>query len=178
MDFFNGCTTIEEIKGRYKLLARKHHPDLGGDAEVMKALNNAYEEALKKCDGSTTIGTDGQEHTYHYNEGIEREIMDAIAALLALKMPEVEITLIGLWIWITGDTKPHREELKALGCRWNRSRGCWYYRPEELGYRRSSNADLEGLAAKYGATNCQEFKRKPQAKGQQKTMGRKQKALG
>lgn len=32
----------DEIERLYKRLARQHHPDRGGDAEVMKAINEAY----------------------------------------------------------------------------------------------------------------------------------------
>ena len=31
-----------EIERLYKILARRHHPDRGGDAEEMKAINEAY----------------------------------------------------------------------------------------------------------------------------------------
>ena len=33
----------EEIERRYKRLARRHHPDRGGDEEEMKALNEAWD---------------------------------------------------------------------------------------------------------------------------------------
>ena len=32
----------EEIERLYKRLAIRHHPDRGGDAEYMKAINEAY----------------------------------------------------------------------------------------------------------------------------------------
>ncbi|MGI8917664.1 MAG: DnaJ domain-containing protein [Pyrinomonadaceae bacterium] len=32
----------DEIERLYKRLARQHHPDPGGDAELMKAINEAY----------------------------------------------------------------------------------------------------------------------------------------
>jgi len=32
----------DEIERLYKRLAKQHHPDRGGDAEVMKAINEAY----------------------------------------------------------------------------------------------------------------------------------------
>jgi hypothetical protein len=32
----------DEIERLYKRLARQHHPDRGGDAELMKAINEAY----------------------------------------------------------------------------------------------------------------------------------------
>jgi len=35
--------TFEEIKHQYRLLAKKHHPDMGGDAEKFKKIKLAYE---------------------------------------------------------------------------------------------------------------------------------------
>ena len=34
--------TKEDIKNQYHFLAKKNHPDLGGDAKKMEALNSAY----------------------------------------------------------------------------------------------------------------------------------------
>ena len=159
MSFFTDCKTVEEIKIRYRALARQHHPDLGGNEETMKAVNNAYESALKGCDGQTSQGTDGKPHTYRYNQEREKEIMDAIQSLLGLKMSDVNIDLIGLWVWVTGDTKPHKDELKKLGCRWHSKRGCWYWKPEGLGGGWRSSGSLDDLASKYG---CERFKEEPQ----------------
>jgi curved DNA-binding protein len=36
--------TPEEIKSAYKKLVKKHHPDLGGDPEEFKRINEAYEK--------------------------------------------------------------------------------------------------------------------------------------
>lgn len=38
-----------EIERLYKILARQHHPDRGGDAEQMKAINEAY-RVLRNAD--------------------------------------------------------------------------------------------------------------------------------
>ena len=35
----------------------------------------------------------------------------------------------GDWYWISGDTLPHKDELKALGCRWSKKRQKWYWKP-------------------------------------------------
>ena len=150
--------TVEQIKIKYKQLAMKHHPDLGGDLETMKLLNNAYEEALKRCNGQTTKDDQGKEHTYKYNQEIERSLMDKIIQLLSLNMDNVEIDLIGSWIWITGDTKPVKDKLKEAGCTWHSKRGCWYFKIGKY-YGRSSPASLEELAVKYGCTNTSKFKK-------------------
>jgi hypothetical protein len=155
--FFKGFSTVEQIKTEYKRLARLHHPDLGGDLETMKDLNNQYEAALKKCNGQKSSGSDGKEHIYKYSDDVEKEIMDFIYKFLALDSG-LSADLIGVWVWITGsETKRYKEELKALGCRWNPSRGCWYFRPDSCeGYSRGGS--LEQLAAKYGCVNVQNFK--------------------
>lgn len=149
--------TVEEIKVNYKKLAMKHHPDLGGDLETMKLLNNAYETALKNCDGQTTKDDQG-EHTYKYNEEIEKALMDKIMELLSLNLQGIEIDLIGTWIWITGDTKPVKDQLKDAECKWHGKRGCWYFKIGNY-YRRSSKS-LETLAEKYGCTNADKFNKK------------------
>lgn len=41
--------TADEVKAAYRKQARRHHPDLGGDEEMMKAVNQAYEMALSWC---------------------------------------------------------------------------------------------------------------------------------
>ena len=47
MKHFEGLTKEEEIKARYKELAKKFHPDLGGDTETMKEINSQYDTVLR-----------------------------------------------------------------------------------------------------------------------------------
>ena len=153
MSYFAAFQTVEAIKAEYKRLAIANHPDRGGDAEVMKAINNAYTKALKNCNGQTSTGTDDREHTYKYDAAAELEIMEMIAKLiLIIGDADIEIILIGRWIWILGDTKPLKDEFKAIKCLWHRERKCWFWRSQaDRGYGRGGN--LDELAAKYGATD-------------------------
>jgi len=49
------CTPVE-IKNAYRGMARMFHPDLGGDEEVMKDVNLAYELAMRFCAGPRRSG--------------------------------------------------------------------------------------------------------------------------
>jgi hypothetical protein len=43
MKYFKNVNSLEDLKKQFKKLAFKHHPDRGGDAETMKAVNNEYD---------------------------------------------------------------------------------------------------------------------------------------
>ena len=43
MKYFTNCGSLEELKKEFRRLAMIHHPDRGGDVEVMKAINNEYD---------------------------------------------------------------------------------------------------------------------------------------
>lgn len=161
-NYFVNCQTVEEVKATYRKLAFEFHPDRGGDEAKMKELNNQYEQALKGCHGQKSTDSEGKEHTYYYNESIEQAIIDAISKLLELKMDEVDILLIGTWVWITGDTKPHKENLKAIGCVWHSKRGCWYFRTQEQKRYLKSNGSLTELAQKYGVVKIEDLQNKSQ----------------
>jgi len=44
---FKSCVTVKDVKKVYRSKAKKHHPDVGGDAETFKALVIQYERALE-----------------------------------------------------------------------------------------------------------------------------------
>ena len=44
---FKDCITVKDVKKVYRTKAKKHHPDVGGDAETFKTLVIQYERALE-----------------------------------------------------------------------------------------------------------------------------------
>ena len=42
--------TKDDVKKQYRFLARKHHPDKGGDADKMEQVNHAYRLLMKYID--------------------------------------------------------------------------------------------------------------------------------
>lgn len=43
MKYFTNCKNLEELKKEFRRLAMIHHPDRGGDQEIMKEINNEYD---------------------------------------------------------------------------------------------------------------------------------------
>lgn len=149
MKFFQNCATVAEVKALYRKLAIENHPDHGGSTQLMIEINLEYELALESMDGQTSKGSDGKEHVYKYDQEKENAIMDKINEILSEKMQGVNIDLIGVWIWLSGETKKYKENLKKLGCKWHRVRKVWFFNCSE---RKSwqSKGSLEDLASQYG----------------------------
>lgn len=48
MRYFDRYKTAETVTKRYRQLAKRHHPDLGGESAVMTDINGQYQEALRR----------------------------------------------------------------------------------------------------------------------------------
>jgi len=149
--YFEGLTTEQEIKERYKSLAKVHHPDLGGCLEKMKVINAQYESILKGSYQSL-----GKSHT---------EINDLLAKDEALRcqlnkiihLEGLIIELCGCWLWITGDTKQHKDRLKACGFLWSPKKLSWYWRSEAKKgwYYRGQEYDMFAIRDRHGSLKIQ-----------------------
>ncbi len=158
MTYFTNCETLEELKKEYKKLAMANHPDMGGDEETMKAVNAEYDKVFIKVK-NVHRNKDGETYTKENTE-TANEFKDIIEKLI--KMNGIEIEIIGCFIWVSGDTKPNKDAIKAMGFRWHSDKKMWYKAPES--YRKKSKAqysieeirDMFGTSGKmYGSTEEQ-----------------------
>ncbi len=143
MKYFNECKTIDEVKVKYKVLAKLYHPDLGGDTATMQAVNVEYAYAcahiLKEANLSPEDNDVGMRLSEEYRAVIER--LMPLAGIL--------VEVVGNWIWVTGTTSPIRKELKEIGLFFASKKLAWYYRADEF-KTTGSKKSLDKLRAKYG----------------------------
>ena len=158
MKFFEKITDMKELKKAYKQWAFKLHPDMGGSEAEFKAMSAEYEvcfkdikAGIKRETGSKNINLDDVDDGYR----------DVINALLNI---EVNVELCGEWLWISGNTKEHRTELKDIGCKWASKKHMWYWRPACMrSSGRKGGKDMDEIRAKYGSINVRGYKpRKPE----------------
>lgn len=146
MKYFTNITTLDELKKAYRRLAMVHHPDVGGDLETMKAINAEHDALFLRLKDEHNAAAD--EH--HQTTETPEEFRDIITALLNLSGLEVE--LCGSWLWIGGNTREHKEALKAAGCRWSPNKKLWYWRHEEDGSRwHRGKKTMNQIRSKYGS---------------------------
>lgn len=143
-------TPIEEIKRQYRDLAIKNHPDMGGSVEAMAEINAEFEH-FKRTNYNIHESAEGGVYTDERQEGPDKTTEDFVKIIEALLRMSIDVELVGSWIWLSGDTKPHREQLKAMGFRWSGQRLRWYLAPKDRKWHRHSSEDMDGLRARYGS---------------------------
>ena len=113
----------------------------------MKAANTEYEKAFKLLKDKHNAQADEQ----HQTTETPREFIEIIDKLL--RMEGLDIELCGCWIWIGGNTREHKDELKAAGCRWSKNKAKWYWRHEEDGHKwyKGKARSMDYIRDKYGS---------------------------
>ena len=113
----------------------------------MKAINSEYDEFFNtmknrhNADAQATGSRPINETPEEFRRVIEKII----------NIPGIIIELCGSWIWISGETRGFKEQLKAAGCFWASKKKMWYWRaPEDAVHSRHTKSMTE-IRNKYGS---------------------------
>ena len=79
---------------------------------------------------------------------VDERIREAIEKIITLDGLEIEIC--GLWVWVGGNTKEHRQALKDARFRWSRPKEKWYFAGVPAGWGPAA-MDMEQIRARYGS---------------------------
>ena len=139
--------TAADIEAAYRQAAAKYHPDHNpAGLEMMKLINVAY-EALKQA--MLRVRSNAGADINDYGEAFN-------AALNAIMGLGLEIEVCGAWIWVSGDTRSHKEALKTAHYRWSPKKLRWYFRPEDYKSRNRSSWDMDKIRKVYGSQTRRE----------------------
>lgn len=165
MTYFKNVDTLEELRKQYKELLKKYHPDNeNGSTEVTQAINTEYEKlfkVLKDRHESKTTGSDKDKTTfdnmkYDFSEDAKlREVLQQI-----ISFSNINIEIVGCWIWVDGATYEYKDSLKTLGFKWAREKKKWYYHTEVFKKRSNKKLSMEDIRNYYGSTEVQTESRK------------------
>lgn len=144
--YFAGCTTLEELKAEYKKLVMMHHPDRGGDLATMQEINAEYDHLFPQLKNKHK-NKDGEAYEKESEEA-PNELKDLMDKLM--RMDGVHIEIIGCFVWASGDTKPHKDQLKAMGFKWHSKKMCWYKAPADYKRRGKKQYGMDEIRSMYG----------------------------
>lgn len=152
--WFSKCIYAEDGKKLYKDLSKKYHPDNGWVGDELKEITSEFREWWK-----THKDKHKQDGTQEDKQGKQKDInidafIDIINALSVI--PDIEIDIVGSWLWLRGNTYHYRNEIKAVGCRWSSKHKMWYWTTDPY-IKKHSNKKYEDLKNIYG---CETIKNK------------------
>lgn len=122
MTNYFSSTTIEDLKKEYKKLAKKYHPDLNKGMDTTKLfveVNAQYEKLFARLKNS-------DKNSYQHKESFDDSSFRSIIDIL-IRHSDINIEIVGSWIWVSGNTYAIRGELKDLGFKFSKSNKKWYF---------------------------------------------------
>ncbi len=174
MPYFSTTLSSQEIISLYRKLALQHHPDRNRDTvaeatRIMQQINAEFDRVLKQAqrreaqEREQTARHKAATEGYEYQgRPYEQVRVDQMSDLLRQKIQEIitlegiTIELCGAWIWVTGNTRPVKEVLKAAGYVWASKKGAWYFKGVES--RGTGKFTLEEIRSFYGSTTFRDEK--------------------
>lgn len=135
-ELFKNIESLADAKKTYKNLAKKLHPDVGGTEESFKNLNEIYNKFISN-------------DLYFTSEiKFDLELEKIISQILHYE--NIEIEIVGSWIWVGGDTKSIKEVLKNLGFKWASKKKLWFH--GEMKSKNTKSKSMKEIKNKYGFT--------------------------
>lgn len=126
MEKMRTSETLEDLKKVYA----DEYSEVRYDVDLLTDLDHAWEDnfdavrCMHRTKGGKVYSTESAAN--HETVGYFPEFIEAIS-----NMEDVYYNIEGTWMWVSGNTKPHREELKKFGLRWAPKKQKWYKKPAE-----------------------------------------------
>lgn len=161
MKYFKNVETLEELRKQYKELLKKYHPDNpNGSTEATQEVNAEYDSLFKvlkdrhERKSEQTADTDKKSYEdmkYDFSEDEKlREVLQSV-----IYLSDITIELCGCWLWISGNTYQHREELKEHGFKYASKKKQWYWHGESFRKKGTKTLSMDDIRSYYGSTEVQ-----------------------
>ena len=140
---------LDSLKQEYRKLANKYHPDKGGSTAQFQELQNEYEKLRNKILSGSSLSEAEKENEIVIDEALRA----AINAIITLD--EINIELIGKWIWVSGKTPyatvPLRFIFSGAGFKPIKKNNVFYWVFKGVESSSRGGTDMADIVKKYGS---------------------------
>ena len=150
-NYFQSCETLDEAKLAYRNYAKILHPDINQS-------ETATADFQEMCNQFDNFKPKTLKFTNEMNEFNGKEYREVLEQLWKLEGLNIEI--LGSYIWISGDTKTHKDAIKAIknesfeNALWAKEKMMWFFKPK--GYKPQNRRifDIGEIRGKYGVIDA------------------------
>lgn len=153
---FSKATTETECKEIYRELFKAH----SSNREAMVTINAQLKEAIEAIKAQpapqqpaalpTTTTPTQPTKPAPIPAADKLEAAKAIAAKVST-LPGLSVEIAGTWVWVTGDTKQQKDQLRSFSFKYSPKKSAWYWHNGPF-FRSKNNLPLEQIRVKYGST--------------------------
>ncbi|MDA9558179.1 J domain-containing protein [Vibrio sp.] len=154
----SGKVDKNQVKKAYKKASIKFHPDKNpSNKHLMVSINCAYDFLKSILENQSEISEDIEDKIKGICAEELQKILDELVNLEGL-----EIEICGNWIWVTGETKKHKDKLgkNGIGLFYAKKKKSWYYRPSDYKSKSRKSHSMDEIRKKYGSNEFKEKGRK------------------
>jgi len=149
--YLEGVKNLQELKNLYRELAKKHHPDHGGDTKTMQKINAEFEYLFNRLPKTK------QEEAAEKAGETAADYMQVVENIIFI--PGIKIELCGTWLWVTGDTRPVKEQLKTAGFKFAPKKIAWYWHGGKYRKRSKRKLSMKEIRDLYGSEELEKRER-------------------
>lgn len=140
MKFLKGnYNNLQELKKEFKKMVMQYHPDHRKDENLTSdQINEDFRTLKDEYNKIVEYLASGRSWEAKQEESEQVPNYELILRPLikwACRFENIEIVAIGSWLWIGGDTKPIKEQLKEKGFKWSTIKKKWYYNTSDKKYK-------------------------------------------
>lgn len=147
--YFSPEMNIEELRKNFRQLCLELHPDKGGDEEQFKAMKNEYDYFCRLQAAGEAGKATAENRAARFTAETEKELREALERFLNIHGIVVEIC--GSWLWISGNTFPVHEQIKAAGAKFSGQKKMWYWSATMRDGKVRGRYDMKKIRSKFGS---------------------------
>jgi len=147
MKWFKAVKNLDDLRKEYRRLAILHHPDKGGCVQDMQEINAEYDILSKNLISSNP---DFSEERKIYETQVSEELREKVE--IVINLPGVVVEIIGSWIWVTGNTREVKDQLKAAEFKFSKQKVAWFWHCGYYRKRSRKHFEMDDIRSMWGAS--------------------------
>lgn len=149
----SGDVDFETAKTQYRRLCAKYHPDRNPAGHTMMQVINVAWDVLRTVLEQGSVQSDNANNA-EYGDNLA----EAINAIIGCAGLSIEVC--GAWVWVSGDTRIHKDIIKGAGFKWAMKKKMWYYRPENYRSRSRGGMSMDDIRERHGSDSVSTVSRR------------------